>query len=140
MDDLLKTIISHEGTSSFAYKDTRGYLTIGCGRCIDSRCHNGLSPDEINYLLNGDIKRCVEQLSSKPYYNIQDQIRKEVLIELVFNLGISGLEDFVNFLHKMTTKDYVEAIVELKNSLWAQQVKHTRVDNICYRLINGKYP
>lgn len=39
--DLLNLIRKHEGFRASAYRDTRGYLTIGYGRLIDARRGDG---------------------------------------------------------------------------------------------------
>ncbi len=140
MDELIKTIILHEGSNRFAYTDTKGYITVGVGRCLDRRCGHGLSESEIQFLLSNDIKDCLSQLENKPFYIGHDSVRQEVLIELVFNLGMEGLEEFRNFLNAFAFKHYTVAAAELKNSLWAREVHAERVNNICYRIINGKYP
>ena len=140
MDDLIRTLKLHEGTNPFVYIDTNGFSTIATGRCVDKRCEHGLSQDEIDYLLANDIKNFTAQLSGKPYYIGHDKVRQEVLVELVFNMGIEGVEKFKNFLNAFAFKHYSVAVGELKNSLWAEQVHAGRVNNICYRIINVKYP
>ena len=44
-DDLLNLIRKHEGFRASAYRDTRGYLTIGYGRLIDARRGGGITRD-----------------------------------------------------------------------------------------------
>ena len=57
MDDALLTLIrKHEGFRASAYRDTRGYLTIGYGRLIDGR--RGVDfRAEAEFLLADDIRR-----------------------------------------------------------------------------------
>ena len=56
-DDLLNLIRKHEGFRASAYRDTRGYLTIGYGRLIDARRGGGITRQEAEFLLAGDTKR-----------------------------------------------------------------------------------
>ena len=140
MDELTKTIIAHEGSNKFSYKDSRGFNTIGVGRCIDSRCSNGLSVDEISYLLANDLVRCKAELAGKSFYLNQDDVRKEVLVELVFNIGLEGLETFTTFLSMMSNHGYKDAANDLKSTKWSSEVHADRVNNICYRIVNGHYP
>ncbi len=140
MDDLIKTLKLHEGTNPFVYVDTNGFYTIATGRCVDKRCEHGLSQDEIDYLLANDIKNFTQELSTQPFYIGHDSVRQEVLVELVFNMGLEGLEKFKRFLNAFAFKHYSIAASELRDSLWAKQVHAERVNNICYRIINGKYP
>ena len=140
MDKLRETLISHEGSNKYVYTDSLGYSTIAVGRCVDFHCHHGLSDDEIAYLLQNDINSFQKQLMNKDFYSSQSEVRKEVLIELVFNMGMEHLEGFENFLAAMLGEDYPKAVNELKDSLWANQVHEERVNNICYRLLNDAYP
>ena len=137
--DLASCIILHEGYKKYAYLDSRESLTIGIGRNIDSKSGKGLSDDEIMYLFKNDIKSCEIQLMKLDFYKGQDIVRKEALIELCFNLGLSGLLKFHKMLNALVIKDYEKAIMELKNSLWATQVQEERVKNICSRLLTGSY-
>ena len=67
MDKLIDTLKRHEGVKHFAYRDSEGILTIGCGRNISSSPINkgiGVSDDEIDYMLQNDIERTIKELSS----------------------------------------------------------------------------
>lgn len=139
-DRLKETITNHESSKKYAYKDSLGYLTIGIGRNIDQKGGRGLSGDEIEYLLQNDIQLCQSQLINKKYYINQDAVRKEVLVELCFNLGIDKLEKFVNTLKAFEAKDYESVVDGLKNSLWYSQVGKSRSNNIFSRILTGNYP
>ena len=56
MDKLIEMIKHHEGVVPHAYKDSRGYLTIGVGRLIDEELGGGLSDDEIDYLVDAMLE------------------------------------------------------------------------------------
>lgn len=140
MDELMQTIMEHEGSDPFGYTDSLGYETVGIGRCIDRRCHHGLNQAEMLYLLNNDIEACKKLLFGMDAFTHQDEVRQGCLIELVFNMGIDHLYEFKKFLNAMTETDYPTACAELRDSLWAKQVGNHRVENICYRLLNGSYP
>lgn len=136
---LIDRIIDHEGCSRFVYKDSLGYETIGIGRNVDPRSQRGLTLDEQIYLLNNDLKLCIGQLIHLPIYIMLDPVRQEVLVELTFNMGITRLFGFKHMLAAIHDKDFEKAVIELKDSLWAKQVQHSRVDDICYRLLKGEY-
>lgn len=139
LDNLEKCLIAHEGSRRFCYSDTLGYQTIGVGRNIDSRNGKGLSDDEISYLLKNDIEECRQSLKAYKFYNIQDEVRKDALVEMRFNLGHDGLMKFKNMLLALSAKNYSLAIKEAKDSKWASQIGKNRLDNILYRLEHGKY-
>ena len=58
--DLKSQLLREEGAESCAYQDSLGFWTIGVGRLIDSRKGGGLSNEEIDFLLENDIKRNYE--------------------------------------------------------------------------------
>ena len=137
----LKTqITKNEGIIEYAYQDDLGYWTIGIGRLIDKRKGGKLSIDEIYYLLNNDLNKCATELHGYVWFIIQDEVRQGVLIELCFNLGLTNLLKFTQFIGFMAGKDFYGASQDLKTTLWAKQVKQHRVDNICFRLEKGIYP
>lgn len=140
IDDLKKWLQANEGSEQFAYQDSLGYYSIGIGRCIDRRRGKGLSIAEQLYLLDNDIEDCKRDLNPFVWYQNLDDVRKCVMIELCFNLGIHGLLSFKRMLSALKEKDYPRAIAELKDSKWSTQVGKERISNICYRLKNGKYP
>ena len=87
MDKLIEMIKHHEGVVPHAYKDSRGYLTIGVGRLIDEELGGGLSDDEIDYLLANDLKRCRAEAETYPWFAGLSEPRQAVVISMLFNLG-----------------------------------------------------
>ena len=137
--NLCKILIEHEGFKNFCYEDTLGYKTIGVGRNIDRRNGKGISYDEILYLLNNDIEECRDQLKSYKFYSIQDDVRKDVLVEMCFNLGHAGLMKFKSMLMALSVKNYSLAVKEARDSKWATQIGKSRLNNMMYRMEFGKY-
>lgn len=139
MDNLISILKAREGKKKSAYKDSLGYWTIGYGRLIDARMNAGLSEEEMEYLLNNDIESARKELSQFDWYLSLDSVRQEVFIELVFNMGLTNLLEFVQTLKYVKLKDYKSAAEQLAKSLWAKQVKETRVKSVQKRLITGSY-
>jgi hypothetical protein len=84
-----------EGTESCAYQDSLGYWTIGVGRLIDSRKGGGLSNEEIDFLLENDIKtKTREVLLALPWMPRLSEPRQAVLIGMAFQMGLKGLLQF----------------------------------------------
>jgi lysozyme len=93
-DKLLEMLKRHEGVRSHVYLCSAGYETIGVGRNI-SKSGMGLSDDEVNYLLENDILRVLKELSSEyPWFNDLDDVRKDAMIDISFNLGATRLRGF----------------------------------------------
>lgn len=137
---LSSQIIEHEGMIPYAYQDSLGFWTIGVGRLIDKRKGGKLSLDEIQYLLNNDIKDCWSSLGVYRWFSNQDEVRQGVLVELMFNMGLPNLLGFSKMIAALTIKDYLTAAQELLSSKWAKQVGITRIQNIQHRLLTGTYP
>lgn len=117
---LREQLIEHEGVELRPYRDTRGILTIGVGRNLESV---GLRREEAMYLLDNDIRACVGDLArSYPWFESLDPVRQRALIDLRFNLGGKGLRAFVKFLDALSTNDVATAAKELTDSKWFTQV------------------
>lgn len=136
LEQRLKT---HEGRSPYAYQDTLDYWTIGYGTCIDKRVGAGLTEDEMLYLLRNRIVICKKQLQSYNWYIVLDDVRKGVITELCFNIGLLKLLKFSKMLSALSILDYSKAADELLNSIWARQVGPLRAQDLANRLLNGTY-
>ena len=113
-------LIRDEGIRLKAYRDTQGLLTIGVGRNLDGV---GLYPDEVEYLLDNDLRRVQEQvLIALPWTVSLDEARFGVLLNMCFNLGLRGLLKFREMLSAVETGDWTTAAVEMLDSDWATQV------------------
>lgn len=133
-DKLKQQIKLHEGVEYRAYEDTQGILTIGVGRNLEDR---GLSEDEVDYLLNNDIKICVKELKgSFDWYDDLDDIRKRVLVDMMFNLGMPRLKGFVKMLEAIESGAWEAAAEEMLDSTWARQVG-SRADRLSEMMETG---
>ena len=119
---LKQLLIDHEGNIPHAYQDHLGYWTIGVGRLIDERRGGGLSDAEIDYLLENDIDRILEQLEHTiPYwFDLPDNVQI-ALASMAFQMGIAGLFGFRRMFAAIEREDWAEAKREALNSKWANQ-------------------
>jgi lysozyme len=136
VDSLDAIIVKHEGIRLKPYTDTTGNITIGIGRNLST---NGISKSEAFSLLDNDITNCEIQLSNYFWYSNLDTVRQGVLIELVFNVGMTKVLSFKNMIDALKIYDYESASKELLDSLWAKQVGPTRSNNMADRLLTGEY-
>jgi lysozyme len=118
----VKQIQRHEGLVLNAYQDHLGYWTIGYGRLIDKRKGGGITEGEAAMLLENDIDRKLDSLrDALPWFdNINDQ-RKAVLLNMAFQMGVSGLLKFKNTLASVEAGDFEDAAARMLKSKWAQQ-------------------
>lgn len=136
---LEETIKKHEGFNSFCYQDSLGWYTIGFGRCIDKIKGPGISQEEALFLLRNDIEQASKSLQNYVWYNTLDDVRKCVIIELVFNMGLRNFLGFCKTITLITKKDFKAAAIELLDSRWAKQVGVNRSGDVAYRLEHGSY-
>lgn len=116
---LLDQIERHEGRRRTVYFDSLGVPTIGVGRNIRDK---GLSEDEIDYLLQNDVRECLADLVTFPWFDALDNVRQNVLIDMRFQLGAAGFRKFKGTLAAVASGDYVKAGDHMQASLWARQV------------------
>ena len=120
--DLKSQLLREEGAESCAYQDSLGYWTIGVGRLIDSRKGGGLSNEEIDYLLDNDIKaKTREVLLALPWMEKLNDARQAVLIGMAFQMGMKGLLQFKRALGSIEDGHYNKAAAEMMDSAWARQ-------------------
>ncbi|MBQ4852174.1 glycoside hydrolase family protein [Pseudoalteromonas sp. MMG012] len=113
-------LICHEGLVCKPYKCTAGKLTIGVGRNLQER---GITEQEAEYLLDNDITMVLGQVSNQlPVFNQLSEVRKLVLLNMAFNLGIQGLKRFKKMLAALCVEEFNLAAQEMLDSKWAEQV------------------
>jgi len=128
-------LIGHEGFSQYPYEDTTGHLSIGFGRNLTDR---GVSHHEALQMLDNDISYFSDRLSNTlPFFNELDDVRKIVLIDMCFNLGVRGLLGFTRMLDAIRDRDYKMASCEMLASVWAEQVKG-RAKQLANMMLTGE--
>lgn len=144
-------LIAHEGRRKYAYRDTRGKVTVGVGFNLDNpsaRAHFtqalhtadfdgvyagkvALTDEQIDLLLDHcaaiaeyDARRLVPSFDSQP-----ENVRL-VLIDMSFNMGRFVFSQFKRFLAAIESEHYAEAIAELRSSRWFNEVGKRAEDDI----------
>lgn len=121
-DTVIDDLKADEGLVLHEYKDHLGYSTIGYGRLIDERRGGGISEDEAEYLLSNDVNRVYQELSSKiAWFDRAPGDVKRALINMAFQMGVSGLLGFKNTLRLIEQQRYNEAADNALISRWAKQ-------------------
>ena len=145
MQNLIEMLKRHEGEvvtngRHLIYKCPAGHWTIGIGRNVDVNGGLGLSDEEVNFLLEGDIARVIKELSTEyAWFSDLDQTRKDAMIDISFNLGATRLRKFVLALAAMARADYKSASEEILNSDWSRTVKGRSVE-LADMIATGEYP
>lgn len=134
MSDYFETAVSlikqHEGFRSLPYRDTRNNLTIGYGLNLTEWGTKGISKAEAEAILRAQLSIYEEELrKSIGYFDELDDMRKAVLLDMAYNLGVPGLLKFKKMFAALKERDFARAAEEMLNSRWAEQVK-TRATNL----------
>lgn len=120
---LEQTLLLDEGKRRMPYECTAGKLTIGVGRNLEDR---GLSDDEIELLLQNDIKIVTRELlrddDVAPVFASLDDARKVAIQNMAFNLGLPTLKKFSKMWAALDAGDYDKAADEAMDSRWYRQV------------------
>ncbi len=120
--NLAQLLEDEEGRVAHAYQDHLGFWTIGVGRLIDKRKGGRLTDAEIDYLLANDIaEKTAEVARALPWFNGLDEVRRNTLIAMAFQMGTAGLLGFRNTLEMIRTGEYAAAGRGMLQSRWAQQ-------------------
>lgn len=113
-------LIRHEGLRATPYIDSVGVQTIGIGHNL----HKPLSHAAIMQIFRDDVAEARNDcLHAFPWFADLDETRQGVLVNMCFNMGLSRLQGFTKFLKAVSLGEYATAAKEMRQSLWATQVK-----------------
>ena len=135
MSKLIQQLKVHEGLRLKPYKCTMGYDTIGYGRNLET---NGISEEEAEMLLANDVFKVMEELSDHGLLQDHTQPRQDVLINMAFQMGVSGLLKFKNMIRELDERRYSEAAKQMLDSRWAKQTPN-RANELAEQMRTGVY-
>ena len=122
-------ILENEGWRNTVYKDTLGLRTIGVGHLItkdDFPFKEGVEypKEQLMDLFKKDLEKA-HKGAMKVVGHIKDLPREiwGVTVEMVFQLGPTGVSRFKKFIKALEEKDYHEAHLQMKDSRWHKQTK-----------------
>ena len=140
IDQLAGRLNLEEGIKLTPYRDTKGKLSIGCGRNLDDV---GISPEESDYLLRNDIKRTLADLDLKAsWWRQLTPNRQLVIADMAFNMGVGralppeGLLGFHDMIGSILKEDWIGAAREMLDSSWAKEV-HQRSADLSSLMLRG---
>ncbi|MDP6459230.1 MAG: hypothetical protein QF829_00385 [Candidatus Hydrothermarchaeota archaeon] len=127
MDRLLKSVKAHEGYRNKVYLDSLGKRTVGVGHlCVEDFWEDNKEYEEkfLLTILEHDLKSAIksaERLCSD--CPDLDDLAKETIVEMVFQLGETGVKKFRNFWKALRNDppNYEKASIEMLDSRWADQ-------------------
>lgn len=107
-----------EGFRATKYTDTTGHESIGYGFNISA----GISQNAASALLTAQATDLYNVLKQYAWFQGIDIPRGAVLIELAYNLGLTGLLHFVRMLAAIQAKDWPTAAAQLLDSDAAREL------------------
>tara|TARA_R100001198_G_C5175831_1_gene174621 strand:- start:123 stop:527 length:405 start_codon:yes stop_codon:yes gene_type:complete len=116
---LLENIKESEGFRSRVYKCTEGYDTIGYGFAVKDLVMDKDIADMILERKVAELRLRVEQ--KFPFIDSMPEAVQDVMIEMCFQLGVSGFSKFKKTIQYLMTKQFEEAAVEMLDSKWYKQ-------------------
>jgi lysozyme len=144
MHSIEDQLVLHEGLRLTPYRCPAGYWTIGVGRNLETTGlstaeakalgiknrkapieelkRRGITKDEALLLLANDVERCRADMVKYSWFRALDPVRQRVIIDMRFNLGLSGLLKFKNMILALNQGWYVRAGDEMKDSKWYGEV------------------
>lgn len=146
----------HEGFRPDVYLCTNNYKTIGYGRNLDTNPlteaekanlqGNPFNDEpfvneiEATMLLGNDITRIIISLQANiPFYTKLDGARQAVLINMAFNMGVSGLLKFKNTLAAIERYLFHVAAAEMFDSKWRTEIGQERFTELALQMATGVF-
>jgi lysozyme len=119
--DILAQLRRDEGRRYKPYLDTAvpPRITIGDGFNLTD---SGLDDDEINFITQHRVTKLLATLNQYAWFSGLDAIRQFAIVNMAYNLGVSGLLHFPHMVAALGKMDWPTAAQEMLGSLWATQV------------------
>lgn len=121
-EDVRAALERDEGRVPYVYQDSEGYWTIGVGHLVDKRVGGRLPEHIIEALLEHDIEQAVAEARVFWWFEGLSDARKAVVVNMLFNLGLSKFRGFKRTIAAIERGDFEEAAREMLDSRWAVQV------------------
>ena len=139
--NLRKRIKLNEGFSLKPYKDQLGYLTIGYGHLILSNekilLKKKIHKKELEEIFEKDFKKALSNFNNTLKSFTSNKKEDELLIEMIFQLGISGCLKFKNLIKNMRKGNKHLVCLDMMDSLWYKQTPN-RVKNLIKTFLNNE--
>jgi len=119
LDRLITSIKNHEGYRARSYKDTEGYDTIGYGFAVKDLV---LQQDIAHHILERKVSELiVDCFNSFPWLAKSPAKVQEVIIEMCYQMGVTGVSKFVKAITYLKRGEWEKAAEEMLDSRWAKQ-------------------
>ncbi len=136
-----KRIKKNEGYRNKIYYDQLGNATIGYGHLVKKNENffkkKKYTKKYLTEIFEKDFKKAISDFKLKYKNKDFQKNTKEVLVEMIFQLGLKKTTDFKKFNKFLKQKKLYLAATEMLNSLWYLQTPK-RVNTLIAVLLNFK--
>lgn len=136
-DDQIKAMIQgHEGYEDHVYLDTEDKLTCGWGHLL--AVGTKVPPAASEAFFDQDFRiASADYLSLVREYNFNlNGVRRAILIDMLFNMGLTRVRRFVLMIKALQNEDWELAAEEMVDSRWYRQTK-TRAKELVQMMREG---
>ena len=126
-DRLLKSVKEHEGYRTKVYLDTLGKRTVGYGHlCVEDHWEDDKEYEwgYLEEILHKDLREAIagaDELIEQHNCKDLEGAAKEVIVEMIFQLGKTGVSKFKKMWEALSEYNYIGASFEMLDSKWANQ-------------------
>lgn len=152
---LVSSVKGHEGFRAEPYVCPAGRWTVGYGHNLEvngltgEQCHFLLrqgwlhltiTREGAEYLMGAQLAALERQCEAHfDFWHALDDARQNVLVEMAFQLGMSGLLGFKRMLAALRRHDYAGAAREGLDSKWAREDSPARARRLMRQMEMGVF-
>jgi lysozyme len=141
-NNLRAMIKRHEGLKLHSYRCSEEKLTIGYGHNLEA--HGEADPGTITMqqaekYLDEDIAEARKQCESIIGWDELGDVRRAVLIDMCFQMGLGGIKGFHRMLHWIAKGYYQQAALEMADSLWFREQTPIRATELIIMMKTGEW-
>lgn len=133
--ELLASVKLHEGYRARAYQDTVKVWTIGYGTNLQEL---EITEELATEWLYDKLRQAEVSARGYPWFNNLNQARKDVVVEMLYNLGLPRFDKFKDLKAALSVSNFDAAAREMLDSTWAVQVG-VRADRLAQQMLSGEY-
>ena len=132
LDNLKEMIVKHEGHEPRVYKCPNGFDTIGYGFAIKDLFFDKETSD---FVLDKKIRGILGGISADEddwdtWFFKKPQAVKEVLINMIYQIGFSGVKKFKKTIRYIKEDNFSLAAEEMLDSKWARSDSPNRAKEL----------
>ena len=131
LDNLKEMIVKHEGYEPRVYKCSNGFDTIGYGFAIKDLF---MDKELADFILDKKIRELLAKIEANDDWDTwfwdKPQNVKEVLINMIYQIGFSGVRKFRKTIQYIKDDNFLLAGEEMLDSKWARSDSPNRAKEL----------